>query len=250
MPTVVLLEIDALEDELAGRAASPGLLPLAGHPMVTYAARAFRACGNVTEIAVAGPEAYREQPAALAELDGAPILAESVAERVDLALDRFADRDELLFWPANAPLLTPEAIESFLTHAPVSAGLCWSCVRHSRVQSDFPELETLPQHKFGTETFCLGGLGSVKPAAIAEQRDLLRRMLGQPLTKGELTKLLGVGFAIKYASARASLTDLMNKISEVLGVECVATILPHPELCFRVRNRAEHHVARAMLEER
>jgi len=235
---------------LAGRAPAAGLLPLAGHPMVAYAARAFRACGDVDEIVLAGPEVYGDHVAALAECDGAPLLAETVAERVDLALERFADRSELLFWPANAPLLTPAAVESFLAHAPVGAGLCWSCVRHGRVAAAFEDSDDLPKHKFGGETLVLGGLGAVRPGALAGQRDLLLRMLGQPLVKSELTKLLGVGFAIKYMAYRATLGDLMMKIGEVLGVECVATILPHPELCFRVRNRAAHHCARARLEER
>lgn len=250
MPTVVLLEIDALDDELAGRAPAPGLLPLAGHPMVTYAARAFRGCGDVDQLVLAGPDDYRTQPAALAEFDAEPLLAPTVAERVDLALDRYAASDELLFWPANAPLLTPDAVECFLSHAPTGAGLCWSCVRQSRVEAAFGELPHLPKHRFGADLLALGSLGAVRPAALDGQRDLVRKMLGQPLVKSELIKLLGVGFAIKFSSFRATLSDLMTKIGDVLGTDCVATILPHPELCFRVRNRAEHHLARARLEER
>ena len=250
MPTVVLLEVDPLDDELAGRAPSAGLLPLAGHPMVTYAARAFRACGDIDEIRLAGPDAYRGQAAALADIDGEPLIAETVAERVDLALDQLSDRDELLFWPANAPMLTPEAVESFLANAPTTAGLIWSCVRESRVEKTFDGVVHLPVHHFGGDSLVLGGLGCVKPEAVAEHRDLLRRMLGQQLVKSELVKLLGVGFAIKFTSNRATLSDLMLKIGEVLGVDCVASILPYAELCFRVRNRAEHHQARAWLEAR
>ncbi|NUP99165.1 MAG: NTP transferase domain-containing protein [Armatimonadetes bacterium] len=248
MPTVVLFETDRLEDELATRAAAPGLLPLGGLPLLSYAARAFRACGDVTRVVLAGSTGYAGHGAALAEVDESLLLDGATGTRLQAVLDQYGGENELLFWPPNAPLVRPEMVEHFLAHAPVQAALTWALVREERMLQIFPDGLDVPRHGFDGLNLAITPLGLVRPAAIETQRPLLNRLVGTELNRGELIKMLGMGFAIKFQARRAPLDEVVRRLSEALSLPCLAQILPFPELAFRVRNRAEHHLARARLE--
>ncbi len=247
MTTAVLIEVEALEDELAGRAAAPGLLPLCGRPTVTYPARALRACGNVDRLVLAGPRVYDKHSAALDEVDQTVLADGPLGDLVDDVLERCGD-GELLFWPANAPLLTVDMVERFLAGAPLEAAATWSVVREERVVSAFPGHDRGAAHNFAGDRLMFGGLGCVRADVLAPKRATLRRLLGRSVSKSELVKMLGVGFAIKVQNGRASLEELVERVAESVGAPCVAEILPDPELAFRVRSRHEHHVARDRME--
>ncbi len=248
MATVILLDCDQLEPELAGRAPASGLLPLSGRPLVRYAAEAFRLCGDIDKVVLAGPTVYAPHASLLTEVDETMLSDSPIEERVEAVLDRFADESELLFWPANGPLIRPETVEQFLEAAPVGAGVCWSLVRAERFQQTYPQGTDVPRHALGGEEVVVGSLGLVNPRAVAPQRELLRRVLRKEFGRGDLLRMLGVGFAIKFQAGRAGLEELTRRISEVLRLDCLLAILPQAELAFRVRSRSEHHLARACLE--
>jgi hypothetical protein len=68
------------------------------------------------------------------------------------------------------------------------------------------------------------------------------------LVHAELAKALGVGFAIKLSTGRASVDELARRLSDLLGAPAVIHFAPFPELALRVHGRAEYHLARELLE--
>lgn len=248
MPTAVLLEIDRLDDDLAARAPAPGLLPLAGRPLVGYATKALQACGDIDKIVLAGPTVYEDHQAALVGIDETLLSDEPLGHRIGSVLDRYGQDDELLFWAANAPLLRPAMVEQFLGHAPLDCGLCWSVVRDSRVKEFYGGKLDPPKQTLAGEGYHFTPLGLVQPGAHLPRRDLLARLLGGELNAGEMVKLVGIGFAIKYRSGRATLDELAARVGEALGCATMIQVAGSPELVLRVTDRHEHHLARELVE--
>ncbi|MBI2299647.1 MAG: nucleotidyltransferase family protein [Armatimonadetes bacterium] len=247
MATAILIECDQLGNGLAGRAPAPGLLPLAGRPLLSYAAQALRRCGDVDRILLSGPTAYRDHPAALDEVDTAVLSDSPLGDRLAGLLEEYGEEPEWLIWPANGPLIEPAMVEHFLAHAPVTAAATWAVVRESRLLAAFPlDWPVLP---FAGEVVAWTGLGVVRPPALLPHTARLQRMLNKEANWVEAVKALGVGFAIKLKAGRASLSEVAQKLGELIGAPCVVQFSPYAELALRVRSRAEHHAARARLEE-
>ncbi|MCC7493441.1 MAG: nucleotidyltransferase family protein [Fimbriimonadaceae bacterium] len=247
MPTAVLVEWGELDDDLASRAPAPGLLPLAGRPLVQWAAETLRACGDVDRLVLSGPPAYAAQTQALDLFDDAHLLAARPAARLEALLEYCAGDDELLLWPTNSPLLRVEMVEQFLTHAPLDAAVAWTMVRQERFEQTFPGLR-LSGQRLGGDLLAPGLLGLVRPAELTTRGAVLRRLLASDNPKTELGRLLGVGFAIKFGAGRATLEEVVRRVGEAIGLAAVVQVMPHAELAFAVRSRQAHQLARQRLE--
>lgn len=248
MPTVILLETDQLDQSLSERAAAPGLLEVAGRPMVRHAVRAFAACGSVDRIVLAGPTAY--EAIELPGVDDRVLDDRGPTALLAGLLERYGDAEEWLLWQPNAPLIEPPMLDAFLAHAPLGAAVCGALVRAERVEAAFGELPRLAAHTFVHDRLVMTPLFGLSPACLAPHRELLGQLFGGGGARVELLKRLGVGFAIKLRSGRASLAELAARLGEQVGGPVVMQILPHPELCLKVASRAEHRVARSRLEGR
>lgn len=246
MATVLLLEVDHLAPALADRAPTPGLLTVAGRPQVRLVARAFAACGDVERIVLVGPAAYREAP--LPEIDELLVAERIDADALETLIERFGHAEELLLCPANAPLVTPERVEDFLGRCPRDAAVACLLVRRADVSAQLGELTSLVAHRFGPEELVFAPLLLLQTATLVRHRDLLATVLAGGPNLTELVRRLGVGFAIKLRSGRATLPELAARLSELLGAPCLFQIAPCPELCLRVAGRPELRVARTLLE--
>ena len=249
MATAILLELDQLADDLSGRAPAAGLLPVVGRPLVCHAAEPFRALGDVDRLVLCGPSVYRQHPAALDVVDDALLADGSLGDQLAILFEQYQDQDELLLFPTNAPLATPEMLERFLAHAPRDAAVTWAVVRHERAAATFADagVQWDPQ-PFAGEQLVWTLLGCVRPALLSGQLDAIRRVFNNDVNRVEAVMALGMGLAIKLGAGRASLAELARKVGELLDAPCVLEISPDAELALRVRNRAEHHAARARLE--
>lgn len=246
MACVLLLEIDRLEPALAGRAPAAGLLTVAGRTQVELVARAFAACGDVEAVHLAGPAVYADRlPAAVSRFHPAESYTPAALETI---LEALADADEVFLSPTNLPLLSADAIEAFLARTPRQAGVSCLLVPHADVLERLGELPSLVGHRFGGEPLVFAPLLLVQPAALAPHRELLAAALAGGLNPTELVRRLGVGFAIKLRSGRATLAELAARLGELLGVPCVFQVARCPELCLRVASRAELRTARWLLE--
>lgn len=248
MAIAVLLEADRLDEALTPRAATPGLLPAAGRPLVDHSARVLASLGDVSRVVLAGPTAYREQLDTLTGIDDAILLDAPLGSLVDALLERYGEAEELLLWRPNAPLLRPEMVELFLANAPLGAGLTFAVVREERYRQQFAELGEPSTGHLGPERIVWSPLMLVSPRVLGAHRQLLSRLLSDTVVHAELAKALGVGFAIKFTTGRATADELARRVGELLEAPCVIEFSPYAELAVRVRTRGDYHVVRNVLE--
>lgn len=247
MATVILVETDRLDD-LVGRAAAPGLLPLAGLPLVRHAARAFAACGDVDRIVLAGPTVYERALGDLPEIAESLLLDRSLRHLAEALLDRYGEVDEVILWRANGPLIRPAMIEHFLARAPRAAALTVALVRAERVRAAWPDGPVHLAHTMGNESVVGTTLVCLRPAVLAAHRQLVAAVLHERRLPADLAKLLGVALSLKLSTGRATLAELARRASELLGAPAVVQLAPFPELTVGVRHRAEYHWVRNLME--
>ncbi|MDH4180343.1 MAG: nucleotidyltransferase family protein [Armatimonadota bacterium] len=120
------------------RGPSKGLIQLGGKPSVQYVLEALRATPGVRRIALAGPSALLEHPAAqLADLR----LEEEggIVEKLAAAARAFGDGQRLLMAGCDIPLVTPEVFADIIDRCPEETAFFHPLVRKSAALRDFPE---------------------------------------------------------------------------------------------------------------
>lgn len=117
---------------------SKGLIQLGGKPSVQYVLEALRATPGVRRIALAGPSALLDHPAAqLADLR----LEEEggIVDKLAAAARAFGDGRKLLMASCDIPLVTPEVFADIIECCPEETAFFHPLVRKSAALRDFAE---------------------------------------------------------------------------------------------------------------
>ena len=150
--------------------------------------------------------------------------------KAGLAYHRGADR--VLLVTCDLALLTPKAVDHFVTQALDSgAELCYSMVRAERSAPLYgPGKRLVVRLADGAVTG--GNLALVSRDFV--QRESQRFMLAFAARKKpfSLARLLGAAFIWRYFSGRLTVADIQARARQLLGCEAMVVDSPYPEVCF------------------
>ncbi|WP_158509711.1 NTP transferase domain-containing protein [Limnochorda pilosa] len=226
------------------------LIEIAGRPMVTYVLDALQGSGQVGRLVVVGPQ----------ELDPVVALyrrAERIAPGPDVManvragiehLGSMNRTDPILVSTSDIPLLTPEAVDDFLTRCRQMGELdvYYPVVLRERSEAAYPGVErTYMRLKDGVVTggnlFLLRGDVIDRCGTFLEEAVTLRK---NPL---RMSRLLGPRVIVKLAVNRLSTDDVARRIYDMLGLKGRAVFTPYAEIGVDVDKPSDLELARTAL---
>ncbi|WP_395020261.1 nucleotidyltransferase family protein [Dongia sp.] len=232
-----------------GKVAHKALTPIAGRPMLAYVLDAVRGMPEVDRIHICIDAETDLRPVT----NGTPFIrippANSPAASVAAALQQIDGDRPLLITTADHPLLTPEIIAHFLTHAPQEADLCVGLAEAETITKAFPE---------GRRTFYrLAGRGysgcnlflARKPGAV-RVAEYWRRMEGHRKNPLRLVREIGFGALIRYALGMLSLDGAFRHVSKLTAAKIAPVILPFAEAATDVDKPSDHALVEGILRAR
>ncbi|MGI6381061.1 MAG: NTP transferase domain-containing protein [Anaerolineae bacterium] len=234
--TVVLAGGPAEPDPLSVEAgvATKALLPIAGRPMVAHVLQALQRCDAIGPITVVGLEA------SLLEVicEGPPLRClpnhHGIVDNILAATEGLDDATPVLVVSADIPLLTPEAVSSFIQSAELSGGeLCYAVVERAVMEARFPGSGRSFRHTREGD-FAGGDLFLATPRLFRTHAGLARGLSDQRKSAWGLARLLGLGVLWRLATRRLTIRSLEARASTLLGCDCKAIISEHPELAMDV----------------
>jgi len=244
MQPAIVLEAGHLQVDLSGQDGleEPGLLEINGQTLAERVVQAFRGCAGVAPVVLAGPPSYRGTAAAAAADRFFEMRSDPARELVQI-VEQLGRPERLLLYPANAPLATAAMIENFLRHAPEQAHVAYAVLQAEKVRARFPTKRDWPQQNFIDGTIVPTPLVRFVPRVLDEYKDLISSLVIGEINPWEIVNQLGLGFVLKLKMGRVSLSELVRRVSEIIGGPCKAIISPYPEISFLVQTRADLRLA-------
>ncbi len=231
MPDAIVLAGGGPEPGLEPTVPNKGLLEIAGRPLVVHVGQALRAVPGISRIAVVGPEASIRAllPEVVPVADGAGIM-----DNVVRAVQVLGSTEPVLVVASDIPLLTPAAVEAFLSAcAQADADFHYAIVPQEVMLRRFPGArKTFVRMTDGT--FTGGSVMRFNPAVIERVRTFVERLLAARKKPWLLAQVFGCSIVMKFASGRLSISEMEAKVTDLLGITARAVILPHPELALDV----------------
>jgi GTP:adenosylcobinamide-phosphate guanylyltransferase len=232
-----------------GKVAHKALTPIAGRPMLAFVLDAVRGVPEVGRIFICIDAETDLRPVT----NGTPFNrippADSPAASVAAALQAIDGNRPLLITTADHPLLTPQIIGYFLTHASNDADLSVGLAEAETVTKAFPE---------GKRTFYrLAGKGysgcnlflARKPGAV-RVAEYWRRMEGHRKNPLRLVREIGIGALIRYALGLLNLESAFRHVSTLTGAKITPVILPFAEAATDVDKPSDHALVERILQRR
>jgi len=233
------------------------LIDIGGRPMVEYVLDALRAAPSVGAIAVVGPAELRK-----AVRLGDALLLESAGSVLDnlergvRALREAGCRGHLLVATSDIPLITVEALETFLAlcrrrdaEAPVDRDrfdAYYPMVSRENCDARFPGVQrTYVGLKDGQ--FTGGNVVLLDPAVVLDRRQLFEQVVALRKDPVGMARLLGFGFIVKFLLRRLTARDIENIVREKFGIVGAVIQVPHAEVGFDVDKPSDLAIARAAL---
>lgn len=226
------------------------LIPIGNTIMVDYVVSALEKAPSVDKIVVVGPtkdlKKYYEETNTIILVEPGATAVESVLN----GLKYISMNKKLLICTGDIPLLTPEAVEDFLsTCSSKEADLHYSIVPQEVNEKKYPDVKrTYVKLKEGT--FTGGNILLVNPGIIhrcAEKGEELVRLRKSPLA---LSRLIGFRFILKFLLHLLSLSDTEDKFSKLLGIKGVGIISNYPEVGIDVDKQSDLILVKKVLEEK
>jgi len=113
------------------------LTPLAGRPMLAYVLDALSASNTVNEMVVIGPSEFSEPFPQVTLLDPTQTLTGNVL----VAARAARGKGRVLLVGSDIPLLTPAAVDDFVTACPADRAFCYSIIEKSVVMERYPDMK-------------------------------------------------------------------------------------------------------------
>ena len=232
MPDAIVLAGGGGEPGLDPGLPNKGFIPLAGRPLVAHVVRALQSARGVGRIAAVGPaEPLRAVlPPEITPVDDAGGIMDNVIRAITI----LGPAARTLVVASDIPLLTPRAVEDFLSACENnSADFHYAIVPQDVVERTYPGArKTFVRVADGT--FTGGSVMLFNPAVVDRVRTFVDKVLAARKKPWLLAQLFGWSVVMKFASGRLSIAEMEEKVTEILGITARAVISPHPELALDV----------------
>lgn len=224
-----------------------GLLPMAGKPMVRWVLDVLQASPYVEQIVVVGLGADVLPESVTAISDHGGLIANARAGIAWLQTRRPV-QEAILVSTADIPLLTTEAIESFVESCrPYDHLVYYNVIPRREMEDRFPGSRR-SYIRLNELEVAGGDLILVKPA-ILETDQATWEMLANARKHGwQLARVVGLGTLLRLLTRRLTLVQAEEAAGRLLGAPVRAVVSRHPELAMDVDKPHQLRMIRNELE--
>jgi molybdopterin-guanine dinucleotide biosynthesis protein A len=205
------------------------LIDICGKTMVEYVAQALKEAALVEKIIVVGSK--EELFNSLSGKVDAIIDSNSdITDNILSGIEYFNALDDLLICSCDIPLLSPKAVDDFISRAKeMNVDFCYPIVEKSVNEKRFPgSKRTYVKLKDGT--FTGGNIFFVNPTVISKTYVLTKNLIENRKNPLKMAKLLGFSFLVNLLSGKLTINKIENKVSRIFGITAKAIISNYPEL--------------------
>lgn len=234
---------------LAGGGGEPGLdasipnkgfIQIAGRPLVAHVASALRGARGIGRIAAVGPPETLRQvlpSEVIVVADGGGIMDNVVGAVQALSAGSptvVAAPQLTLVVASDIPLLTSAVVEDFLSACEKDrADFYYAVVPQDAMERQFPGARKT-YVRLTDGTFCGGSVMLFNVQVLDRVRAFVDRVIAARKKPWLLAQVFGWSIIVKFAAGRLSISEMMQKVTEILGIKAVPIITPHPELALDV----------------
>lgn len=218
------------------------LVPVGGRPAVQHVAAALLRAEGVSAVVVVtqmeGVEAACPEGVACLRARGPHFL-----DTIETGLKHFTQADRFLLATSDLALLTPAAVDDFVTQALDSgADVCYSMVERSQLEG-LPGSRTRTYVHLREGAFSGGNLALVSRRFVEEQGNRLRQAFAGRKNPVALASMFGVRFIWRLWRGQLGVPDLLKRGEDILKVPLWVVDSRYVEICFDLD--APEHVAQS-----
>src|SRR5579862_1048048 len=216
-----------LDAELAAKVGTDikALIQIDGKPLLEHVFDAIQSSGTVRRTVLIGGDEVRKAygdraTLVLGEADSGPA---NMYNGLEALMAQPEPPDRILLATTDLPYVRGEHIKRLVDMAPEGKQIVVAAVRRADFEAAYPgTTSTFVKLKDGE--FTLGGMFLIDADAMRSMRPHAEQVFNQRKSKLGMAKLLGLGFALRFATNRLSLLDVEKKIESLLG--CTAGPVP------------------------
>lgn len=232
MTDAIVLAGGGAEPGLSSGTPNKGFLEIAGRPLVVHVISALQQARGVGRIAVAGP------PDALRAVlpPGVSVVAAggTIMDNVVRAVQILGATEATLVAASDIPLVTGPVVEEFLAAcAAQPADFHYAIVPKEAMDRQFPAAQKT-YVTLTDGTFCGGSLMMFNPKVIDRVRPFVERLIAARKKPWLLAQVFGWATVMRFASGRLSITEMVARATEVVGIPVRPVVIPRPEVALDV----------------
>ena len=215
--------------EIAENVDNKALIMIDGRPMIEYIVDALNNSENIDKILVVGPK-NELHPYIGKKVEEILNPGNSILENMEIGLNYFNSADNLLLLSSDIPLITPEAINEFLSICTKrKACIGYPIITKENIIKKYPETErTYVKMKEGV--FCGGNIVFFKPDVFFQNKKLIKELFDNRKATWKYAKILGLKFILKFLFKALTLEEIEKRVTDILGYNSVAVMVSYPEI--------------------
>ena len=218
-----------------------GGVTLAGR--VIAALRGAPSVGRIVVVAPPGMKGHRD----LSQADELRPDGVRITDSLRNGLSGFAPDSDLLIAASDLPVLTPAAVEDFVSRLrALGADVVYGCVEKRAHLARFPGVpHTWARMRDGT--FCGGGMVAIKPRALPLLERFIERLGAARKHPFKLASFFGWDMLARFAIGQLTIAAAEARATRILGAPVRALVSPYPETAVNVDRLSDVELARHLV---
>jgi molybdopterin-guanine dinucleotide biosynthesis protein A len=170
-----------------------------------------------------------------------------IADSLRNGLAGFQPQADVLIVASDLPVLTPEAVDDYVSRLNVlAAEIVYGCVEKSVHVRRFPDVpHTWARMRDGT--FCGAGIVAMKPRALPLLERFIERLGAARKHPLRLASFFGWDMLARFAIGRLTIAAAEARAARILGAPVRALISPYPETAVNVDRPSDVALARRLV---
>ncbi len=233
--------------EIAENVDNKALIMIDGRPMIDYIVDALNNSKNIDRILVVGPK-NELHPYIGKKVEEILNPGNSILENMEIGLNYFNFADNLLLLSSDIPLITPEAINEFLSICTKrKACIGYPIITKENIIKKYPETErTYVKMKEGI--FCGGNITFFKPDVFFQNKKLIKELFENRKATWKYAKILGLKFILKFLFKALTLEEIEKRVTGILGYNSIAVMVSYPEIMIDLDKPSDLKLIRKCIE--
>ena len=233
--------------ETAENVDNKALIMIDGRPMIEYIVDALNNSENIDKILVVGPK-NELHPYIGKKVEEILNPGNSILENMEIGLNYFNSADNLLLLSSDIPLITPEAINEFLSICTKrKACIGYPIITKENIIKKYPETErTYVKMKEGI--FCGGNITFFKPDVFFQNKKLIKELFENRKATWKYAKILGLKFILKFLFKALTLEEIEKRITNIIGYNSIAVMVSYPEIMIDLDKPSDLKLIRKYIE--
>ena len=233
-------------DQEAGK--SRAMIEMGGKTMLQWVIDALKGTPSMGRIAVVGDVAGDGIDKIVAP--GADLMT-----NIKLGIKALGTQDRVLIVSSDIPLLTPEAVEDFLSRAvKLDVDLAYPVIPRMHCESRYPSLKRT-YLKTADGVFTGGNLMLVQPDFVTRNWDAIASAYAARKQVLKLARMIGIGVLLRVIAAQAfpgllRISTLEAAVMRMVGAKVAAVVSAYPEIGEDVDKPSDVEAVRGILASR